>query len=126
MRQILIVIIALLFIQILSEASYAQINDICGDAGVSPGLDSPFAHIPYIYGRITLKGFDPAAKFPNVVAIFSDGGQMGVRYSVGRSGNYCFKRSGNSGSVVIEVNGVEVARRALTSFGASEQREDFE
>jgi tetratricopeptide (TPR) repeat protein len=82
--------------------------------------------VPYVYGKITLRGFDPAAKFPKVTIIFSDGGQTANRYSVGRSGSYCFRRSGGSGTLVVEVNGIEVARRTLTSFGSSQQREDFE
>src|SRR5207302_53458 len=43
-----------------------------------------------------------------------------------RAGNYCFKRSGGSATLVIELDGFEVARRSLSSFGNAQQREDFE
>ena len=114
------------FALFLVNPARAQIDDICGDAGVMPGLDSPFAHIPYVYGKITLRGFDPAAKFPRVTVLFSDGGQRPNNYAVGRSGSYCFRRSGGSGTLTVEVDGIEVARRTLSSFGSSQQREDFE
>ena len=117
---------ALVFASIFASTATAQIDDICGDTGLMPGLDSPFAHVPYVYGKITLKGFDPAAKVPKVTISFSDNGQTANRYGVGRSGNYCFRRSGGGGTLVVEVNGIEAARRTLTSFGSSQQREDFE
>lgn len=106
--------------------THAQIDEICAEAGVMPSLDSPFAHVPYVFGRITVKGFDPGAKLPKVAVIFSEGQQAVKRLIVDKSGNYCFRRVGGSGSLVVEVNGLEVARRTLPSFGAAQQREDFE
>jgi len=122
----MILLAALVLGPIMATTVSAQIDDICGDTGVMPGLDSPFAHVPYVYGKITLKGFDPASKFPKVTIIFSDVGQTANRYAVGRSGNYCFRRTGGGGTLVVEVDGIEVARRTLTAFGSSQQREDFE
>lgn len=105
----------------------AQVDDICGESGLNPSLDSPFAHVPYVFGRIFLKGYDAGAKLPNVTVIFEDGQQSTNRLSVGKSGNYCFKRkSSGSGTLIIEVDGIEAARRTLTSFGSAQQREDFE
>ncbi|HLL99597.1 MAG TPA: tetratricopeptide repeat protein, partial [Pyrinomonadaceae bacterium] len=73
------------------------------------------------------KGYDAGAKLPNVTVIFEDGQQSTARLTVGKSGNYCFKRkSGGSGTLIIEVDGIEAARRTLTSFGSAQQREDFE
>nr|AUN37253.1 TPR-repeat-containing protein [uncultured bacterium] len=48
------------------------------------------------------------------------------RWAVSKSGNYCFKRSGGGGTLVVEVDGLEVARRALPGMGSNQQREDFE
>jgi len=124
MRQVILLAV-LSLAPAMANTAAAQIDDICGDTGAMPGLDSPFAHVPYVYGKITLKGFD-AAKFPKVTVTFSDGSQTPNRYGVGRSGNYCFRRTGGSGTLVVEVDGIETARRTLTSFGSSQQREDFE
>ena len=122
----LIYLATFIFVLTFAGTATAQIDDICGDTGVMPGLDSPFAHVPYVYGKITLKGFDPAAKFPKVTVSFSDSGQTANKYGVGRSGSFCFRRTGSGGTLVVEVDGIEAARRTLTSFGSSQQREDFE
>ena len=106
-------------------AAKAQVDDICSEAGIIPSLDSPFAHVPYVYGRITLRGRDNA-KLPRVIITFSSGNQPAERYTVGRTGNYCFKRTAGGGSLVVEVDGLEAARRALPVTSASQQREDFD
>jgi Flp pilus assembly protein TadD len=104
----------------------AQVDDICREFGVMPSMDSPFIHVPYVYGRITVRGLDPGAKFPSVTVYLLDSGNAGRRrLTVERSGNYCFRRSGGGETLVVEVNGVESTRRSLT-IGAAQQREDFE
>jgi len=120
------ILLVLVICGVASQANtiYAQIDEICGEVGVMPSLDSPFAHIPYVYGRVTLKGFD-ASKTPKVVVIFSEGSSV-RRWMVGRTGNYCFRRGGATGALVIEIDGTEAARRTLPSFGGPQQREDFE
>lgn len=111
---------------LLFGSTHAQIDDICREAGVVPSLDSPFANVPYIYGRITVTGSDPQ-KPPKTTVIFSDREQSETRWTVGKSGNYCFKRNNASGGLlVIEVNGTEVARKTLPTLGPNQQREDFE
>jgi hypothetical protein len=115
----------LILVLLLACSAHAQVDEICNEAGLTPSLDSAFAHVPYVYGRVVLKGLDPSAKFPNVTIILVDS-QSTNRWSVGKSGNYCFKLKGaGSGTLVIEVNGVEAGRRSLT-FGPAKQREDFE
>jgi Tfp pilus assembly protein PilF len=121
------VILAIAFWMAFTMVGNAQIDDICRDAGVVPSLDSPFAQVPYIYGKVIQRGTVPGAKEAKVMVIFSEAGQPERRLSVYGSGNYCFKRSSASGGViVVEVGGVEAARRSLPSFGAGQQREDFE
>jgi tetratricopeptide (TPR) repeat protein len=117
---------SLILLTALALAASAQIDSICADAGISPGLDSPFAHVPYVYGRVTMKGFDPAKKPPKVTVIFNDGQQSPNRFMIGSSGNYCFRRTSSNAAIVVEVDGLEVARRSLPGFGGSQQREDFE
>lgn len=104
-----------------------QIDEICSELGIAPGLDSPFAHVPYVYGRVVLKGFDGSAKPPNVVVTFVDGQRSTERWTVGKSGSYCFKRkSTGSSEIIIQVDGAEAARRTLLSSSGPQQREDFE
>ena len=104
----------------------AQVDEMCTEAGFIPSLDSPFAHVPYVFGRVTLKGVDPVAKLPSVSVTLTDSQQPANRFMLGRSGNYCFKRTGGGGTLVVQVDGIEAARRTLPSMGSSQQREDFE
>lgn len=105
----------------------AQADEICAGSGITPSLDSPFAQVPYVYGRVVLKGFDPGAKFPRVTISLVDNQQSPQRWTIEKSGNYCFRRkSGGGGILTVEVEGVEAARRSITSFGTAQQREDFE
>jgi tetratricopeptide (TPR) repeat protein len=103
----------------------AQVDDICREFGVIPSLDMPWAQVPYLYGKVSLHGFDPS-KQPRVTVIFADRDNPSKRITLSRTGSYCFKRAASGGSIVIEVDGIEVARRTLPSFGAAQQREDFD
>lgn len=103
-----------------------QVDDICAEAGFTPSLDSPYAQIPYVYGKITLRGFDAGAKLPNVTITLIDSNQTTKRWTIGKSGNYCFRMTSRGTTLLVEVNGVETARRAVASFGTAQQREDFE
>lgn len=124
-RRIFAFVLAIMLVMMVA-AVRAQVDDICAEVGVMPSLDSPFAHVPYVFGRVTLRGFDSGLKPPKVTVIFSDGQQGVRRWMLGKSGNYCFRRGGGSGLLVVEVDGIEVGRRTLPSFGAAQQREDFE
>lgn len=116
-----------LFILTAAISANAQADDFCAEFGSTPSLNSPFAQIPYVFGRVTIKGLDVAAKFPKVTVTLVDRDQTEKRVSIERKGNYCFRRSGNStGTLIVEIDGVEAARRSLASFGATQQREDFE
>ncbi len=104
----------------------AQISDICEEVGLNPSFDSPFAQIPYVYGKIILKGFDPA-KTPNVSVTLLDALQNTQRWTISKSGNYCFRvKNQGVGTLIVELNGVEFARKSLTASAGAKQREDFE
>lgn len=91
-----------------------------------PSLDMPWAQIPYVYGRVMLNGFDLSTN-PKVTVVFSDRDNPSKKISISKTGNFCFRRSsGTGGSIVVEVNGIEVSRRTLASFGGAQQREDFD
>lgn len=112
---------------LLMTPAYGQVDDICREFGINPSLDSPFAAVPYIFGRVTVKGGDANAKPPRITVVLVDPQQTQKRLTVEKSGNYCFRRSTNSsGTLVVDVDGNEVARRAFGSFGPAQQREDFE
>lgn len=121
-RYLLITLAVLAFARIAN----AQADDICAESGLNPSLDSPFAHIPYVFGRVVLKGFDPAAKIPKVTVILGDGSRAGDKLILDKSGNYCFKRKSTSGTLIVEVDGTEAVRRTLPSFSEAQNREDFE
>lgn len=112
---------------VLFQNVNAQVDDICAEAGYTPSMDSPFAQVPYIYGKINLKGFDSKAKPPKVTITLLDSQQATERWTLNESGTYCFKpKSRGGGTLIIEVDGVEATRRSLPAFGSSQQREDFE
>lgn len=112
---------------LFSLTATAQVDEICAEAGITPSFDSPFAQVPYLYGKITLRGYESNAKPPNVTITLVDGQQNPNRWTVGKSGNYCFRlRVGSNGTLIVEVDGIEATRRSLPSLGAAQQREDFE
>lgn len=111
---------------IFAISAQAQADEFCQEAGFTPSLDSPFAHVPYVFGRVKLTGSEPNTKLPRVVVTYRDAQQPGARLTLNRSGNYCFRRTGSSGQIVVEVDGTEVARRTLPSMGEAQVREDFE
>ncbi len=118
-----------LFILIIAMAivAKAQVDEICGEFGASPSISPPSASPPVVFGKVFLNGFDPAKKPPSVTVILVDRQQSGNRLRLESSGNYCFKRTNTtSGTLVIEVDGIEVGRRTLAISGPAQQREDFE
>lgn len=126
MRSPVSVAFAVIGIFIFGGGIFAQVDDICADAGLTPSLDSPFAHVPYVYGRVILHGVNPGAKHPAVTITISEGQQSSERQRLNSSGNFCFRRRGSSSALVVEVDGIEAARRTLTPSSAVQQREDFE
>lgn len=119
-------LVCVLALTLITGTASAQIDDICREFGATPSLDAPILNAPFIYGRIIVNGVGHGAKPPKVTVTFSDRGQPSVRLTVDKSGNYCFKRISGDGSLVVDVDGVEHARRTVASFGPAQQREDFE
>lgn len=103
----------------------AQVDDFCSESGNMPSLDSPFSHVSYVFGRISLKGLNSNEKFSNITISLVGSQQTTDRLSVGKSGNYCFKPRSTGGVLIVEVNGVEVTRRTLPVV-SGQFREDFE
>ena len=120
------ILIAALFI--CAGTAAAQAGDICREFGEFPNRDlgDNGRLATFVFGRIVLLGIDPSAERPQITAQYTDTGQPGARQRVGRSGNYCFRRYGSGGTVVIDINGLEAARRAIPEGSGTQQREDFE
>src|SRR5437879_281229 len=78
-RWLLKICFAIIF---LAVGASAQVDEICGEAGFAPSLDSPFAHVPYVFGRVVLKGFDSGAKLPKVAVTLTDPQQPSKRLLV--------------------------------------------
>jgi len=124
MRAVAIIIMPLLFTGMVA----AQADDICRESGNIPsreiGRQGKVAQ--FVFGRVILRNVASGATPPRVTATYSDIVQTAIRQLIGQSGNYCFRRFGASGMVVIEVDGVEVARKSFSDLGDVRQREDFE
>lgn len=110
-----------------SVSSFAQVDDFCTEFGVTPSLNSPWANIPFVFGRISYRSSTTAGKFPKITVVLIDPQQSQKRLRIERSGNYCFRRSANSGGTkIVDVGRVEVVRRSVSSFSPVHLREDFD
>lgn len=105
-----------------------QVNEICSRSEGMPSLGDSYGFAPYVFGKIILSGFDPDAKLPKVTITLSDRTTPGKRVNIDKTGYYCFKRTsaGSEATLIIHVDGAEVARRMVSGMGAAQQREDFE
>ena len=112
----------------LSSAAIGQGEDICREAGEAPSREiaRPGRRISYVYGLVVLKGVSQGKDLPKVVVTFSDSLQPGVRQTIGRSGSYCFRIQGTGAKLLVEVDGVEAARKSVSELNIGGLREDFE
>lgn len=109
------------------SASAQHIDDICGEFGHVATISSPRLSTPFVYGRIRIVGVEPDSKLPKVAVTYINRSQKPTKLTVGKSGYYCFRvDGGNGGTLVIEFDGVEIARRDVSAFGSAQQREDFD
>ena len=124
-RRTIIILAALI---VLVGGAAAQADDMCREFGETPSRESGRDNrlVPFVYGQIVLKGLRPDVKPPRVVVIYSDTLQPANRQLIGRSGNYCFQKRGTGGTLVIDIDGVEVARKSVSDISSRGQREDFE
>jgi predicted negative regulator of RcsB-dependent stress response len=121
-------IIILWLVSFSATLAMAQADDICREYGETPTreIDRVNRVAPYVFGRISLKGIAPNAEMPRVTVIYSDSRQPSTRLVLNRSGNYCFRRQGAGGLLIIEVDGIETTRKTVSDIGEPRQREDFE
>ena len=128
MRTFAITAITVAILLTVNVETSAQADEICREFGETPTreVDRINRQAPYIYGRIILKGLAPNAKLPRIIVVYTDSRQPTLRQVISRSGNYCFKRAGTGGIIMIEVEGLETARKNVSDIGEPRQREDFE
>ena len=128
MRSAIRLFLILIAVLAFAGSAVAQADEMCRDFGLIPSSDNPWAKIPYVYGRIVVSGYDPSGKFPKITVNFLDPQQNQRRLTIDKSGSYCFRRgsAGSGGTIIVEVEGAEVARRLLASLGPPQLREDFD
>jgi len=105
----------------------AQADDFWRGFGLRPTSDEPGARIAYVYGRVAVRGYNQTTPFPKISVIFLDAQQSQGRLTIDKAGSYCFRRSNSGGgTLIVEVDGVETARKTLSTLGQAQTREDFE
>ncbi|MBX3289649.1 MAG: tetratricopeptide repeat protein [Acidobacteria bacterium] len=120
-------LIAIAITVFYGSAAAQQVDEICGEFGHIATLDGPRLSAPFVYGRIRISGIDTNAKIPKVSVLYINRSQTPMRLVISKSGFYCFKISGGSGgTLIVEADGVEMARRDVSIFGSAQQREDFD
>jgi tetratricopeptide (TPR) repeat protein len=103
----------------------AQANEFCVEENLNPVINSPADRLPY--GQIRLKGLPSDKKHPRITVLLMDTQNSSSRFTVDKSGKYCLRlRTKSGGTLIVEVDGVEVERRNVSSFGPGQQREDFD
>src|SRR5262249_25498823 len=100
----------------LSHVAFAQAEDICGDFGAR----SVWLSTKVVYGRVKLIGAENSRRPPKVSVTLMNAARMSASTTLDGSGNYCFQDVDGSGStIVVEVEGREVAREVLPSGGGN-------
>lgn len=119
--------LSIVFVIASTIAASAQVDEICREFGFMATLDAPRLTAPFVYGRVEVLTTEPKPKFPKVIITYTNRSQSPSRVTIDRSGSYCFKITGGSGGTLsIDINGVEVARRDVSDFGPAQKREDFQ
>jgi len=79
-----------------------------------------------VYGRVALDGLEPGAKRPTVYVTLFTRRLQANRSTLDNDGYFYFRDiAADGGTLIVEVNGVEVARQSLLSVGPKQQRMDF-
>lgn len=127
MRRAVSVFFALGLIAAASFTAEAQADEFCREYGEAPGREFGRDNrlVPFVFGRIIVNGA-AAGRPPRIVVIYSDSLQPATRQVIGRSGSYCFPKRGSGGLLVIEMDGIEAARKPVSDVSTKGQREDFE
>ncbi len=128
MKHLKLAFSTLTLVAIFSTVASAQVDEFCTEFGAMPTLESARLSTPYVYGRVTYRTPDATNKLPKITVIYLEREQAAKRLTVSERGTYCFRRSGGAGggTLLIDIDGVEVARRGVSGFGTAQIREDFD
>lgn len=112
----------LLAFALFSIVGSAQIEELREATGLPLAIDSSV-----IYGQVVLDGVPRGTKPPNVDVLFVSRNSMTSRTTADRSGYYYFKDQlrGGTGTIIVEVDGVEYGRQQIFGGGGKQQRYDF-
>lgn len=111
-----------------AKSTNAQALEICSRASGVPSFGEAWGAIPYVFGKVTLLGFDQDEKLLKVSVGYTERGQPEKRVILDKSGNYCFRRTrpDSAATIVVYLDSTEVGRRQISDLGAIQQREDFD
>lgn len=118
MRSLLLVFAAIL---IVVPSSLAQVDGIREATGMPLSVDARI-----VFGRVTVEGLEPGAKLPRINIVLLDRRLQSNRTILDRNGYFYFRDvSADGATVVVEIEGIEVARQTLMTVGPKQQRMDF-
>ena len=99
----------------------SQIEELRQATGLPFSIDSKV-----IYGRVTLRGLEPGKKRPTIYVTMHARNMPSSRTTADDSGYYYFTEiPRESATLVVEANGVELARQTLMLSGGKNHRYDF-
>ena len=120
MRLLRIVFALALILTSSFSAAFGQID------GVRQASGPLSMDVRMVYGRVALEGVDPGGKRPTVYVTLFTRRLQANRSMLDNEGYFYFRDIvADGGTLVVEVNGVEVARQTLLSVGPKQQRMDF-
>lgn len=123
-----LIVFTVLLVSGYTVRGQGQADEICREYGETPTREagSQGRPVPFVFGRVSIRGLSSTARRPRITVIYSDTLQPAVRQVLGRSGNFCFRRPGSGGTLILEVDGIETSRRSLSEFAAMRHQEDFD
>ena len=111
----------LMVLLLCAGSGFAQIDELREATGLPL---SPNASV--VYGRIVFEGAETGKKPPAVYVLLLSRNMMSSRTTVDRSGFYYFREfPRDGGTLIVEVDGIELARQSLLPSNIKQQRYDF-
>ncbi len=112
---------------VLALMSFSSLSAAFGQIDGARQASGPLSmDVRMVYGRVALEGVDPGGKRPTVSVTLFTRRLQANRSLLDNDGYFYFRDVvADGGTLVVEVNGVEVARQTLLSVGPKQQRMDF-
>jgi len=114
-------LLAAAFISFSTAVTHAQIDGIRTATGQPFSMDARM-----VYGKIAIDGAQPGKKLPNIYVVLFDRRMQMHRTTLDKEGYFYFRDlPADGGTLIVEMNGTEVARQTLMTVGPKQQRVDF-